>query len=122
MIVVTDRPSLAHRIVDWLGRWAGVVLAVAVVVLSAVSGVVGGDVVLLGVKLPWSTVVLIVLAPLALGVAVVAARQTRRLGSLERRNRDLEAHVDTADAAVLRLLRGELERLEALARHFSSQR
>jgi hypothetical protein len=122
MSAVTERPSLAHRIVDWLGRWAGVVLAVAVVMLSPVSGVVEGDVGLLGLELPWSTLVLIVLGPLALGAAVVAARQTRRLVSLEGRNRDLEAHVDTADAAVLRLLRGELERLEALARHFSSQR
>lgn len=123
MSAVPDtRSSKAHRVVDWLGRWVGVLLTVAVVLLSAVSGVVEGDVTVLGIEFAWSTLALMALGPLALVAAVVTARQTRRFLALESRSRELDARVDTADAAVLRLLRSELERLEAMAGHYSSQR
>jgi hypothetical protein len=110
------------RFARFAWRWITVVIPVAVVVLTASSGVTSGHyhVGRHRVSVAWTLIA--VAALLALVEAAIVARRQLRVGDLEAANIELETRAVAGEEALVDLMRAELIALQERASHFSSER
>jgi hypothetical protein len=115
--------------VGWPGRWGRFVwrwitvfIPVAVIVLTAASGTSKGHYKIAGHKLTvsWTLIVLAALLA-AIEVALVGRRQ-RRVETIDRERREFKGRAESAERALMRLMRAELIDLQERADLFSGER
>jgi hypothetical protein len=111
-----------RRVVAFVGRWANVLLPVAVGVLFAASQVVDREYQFMGhtIKIAW--VLIVAGGLLATAGTVITARRQLRLDRLENERNTFSDRTERAEAALLRLIRAELISLEARAHLYSNER
>jgi hypothetical protein len=110
------------RLPRFLWRWITVVIPVAVIALTAASGVSHGHYKLAGRRLPASWTLIVIAAALALVEAVLVGRRQRRIDTLDSQRAEFARRAALAERALMLLLRAELIALQERARLYSSER
>jgi hypothetical protein len=116
------RVGRTKRLGRFLWRWITVFIPVAVIVLTAASGASDGHYKVAGHKLAVSWTLIVIAALLAVLELVLVGRRQRRVETIERERRQFAGRAESAERALMRLMRAELIGLQERADLFSGER
>jgi hypothetical protein len=114
--------SRGRRLGAFVWRWITVALPVAVVVLTAASGLASGHYAFAGKRLAVSWTLIAIATVLACAEAVLVGRRQLRVATVASERDLLSRRLESAECGLMHLIRTELIALQQRAKQFSSER